>query len=494
MSDMMIDALRWLRAEAGRLDLDNAEAADLMSAELGVPRSSAIRNIRNARKAIKELLGSEPEPVEQTAPTMVLDEDEDGVELDADEPTSDTWRYYPETHEYVFRIKGDSFDTPREEVADLVWWYTRTAGNKTQREVCRLAQQEHGRTLTRDYLKRMLAIMGVTKDAPPWAPHDLARYTDEELSKLMFARLQAEAESTYTREAPREYKRLWQQAEKRARDQDRIVEAITAALEARPRRELEPVEVASTRTMAVVGLYDCHIGKRSDAGGLKESVTTMVGAVRKLAARLVDTRAPERIVVAVGGDYLHIDNMASTTTAGTPQDVDASAPRILAAAIEALEESVGILASVAPVGVVIIPGNHDRMLAYAVMQAVARSFASHDRVEVNVHHNTRAYVRYGRCLVGFEHGDGPKAADLASIMSTERRVDWGATLHHSWIVGHLHHIHEREVAGCHVLQAPSLAGADAWHKRKGYVTSTRALRAYLFDPLEGAVGQIQVSV
>ena len=501
---LFVRVLRWHQDDASRCEIPVGDAADILCADLDVSRASLMRNVRTAREALALLeptcapspepaaVASSPAPRDACPPAMGL-ADDDEVELDADEPTNDAYRYYPETHEYVFRIKGDSFGLRREEVADLVWWYTRSAGNATQREVTRRAQQEHGRTLTRDYLRRMLLVLGITKDAPPWAPHDLERYTATELNKLKFARLQAEAEGVDTREASREYRRLWQQEAKLRRDQDRIVEALAGALEQRPTPTLERVEVASTQTMAVVGLYDCHIGKRDTSGaGLDHSVEVMVSAVRKLAGRIASMHAPERIVVAVGGDYLHVDTIGATTTAGTAQDVDATSSRILAAGIDALITCVDTLAQLAHVEVVIIPGNHDRILASAVMLAVSRHYASHDGVEVQVHHSTRAYVRYGRCLLGLEHGDGPKPADLATIMSTERAADWGATTCKAWLVGHLHHVHEREVAGCHVLQAPSLAGADAWHNRKGYVTSTRALRAYLFDRVEGMVGQVQV--
>jgi metallophosphoesterase superfamily enzyme len=502
-------AVRWLQADPAHMDMEASAAADALCAEVDASRSSVVRTLGTARQAV-ELLGGacvpSPEPAASTAspppalvetcpePTMVLDEPPvENVDLDTSDDGSDRWRFYPETGEYLFVIKGTTFDMPKEQVADMVWWFTTTGAHKSKREVGRLLLQNHGRNLTHDFMARMLKLLGITKDSPPWAPHDLQRYTPDELAKLQFNRQQAEVELAFSKETPREYKKRWLAAEKRLLERDQLVDALTAALESRPRRAIEPVEVATTKALAVVGLYDCHIGKRSDKGGLEESVAVMVDAVRKLAARLADAQPPKRIVVAVGGDYLHIDGMAATTTAGTPQDVDASAPRILAAAIDALEVCVDTLAQLAPVEVVIIPGNHDRMLAHAVLQAIARSYRGHERVEVQMHHGTRAYVRYGRCLIGFEHGDGPKAADLASIMAHERAADWGATKWRGWLVGHLHHVHEREVAGCHVLQAPSLAGADAWHKRKGYVTSTRALRAYLFDPLEGAVGQVQVT-
>lgn len=501
MATQLDKIISWYRADLTRLEMEPGDALDAIEQVVDGERSSLRRNARVARSAIEAFSNTAPAPeLKAKPPGMTLgrepepeaEREAEPVDLDTDEPTTDRWSYDAEAGEYVFMIKGDAFDMPASEVQDLVWWYVRSAGNSTQREVTRRAQIEHGRTLTRDYLRRMLLSLGITKDCPPWAPHMLSRYTSGDLSKLKYQRLQAEAEHVDTREAAREYRGLWRKAEQRAAEVDARAAALVEALASRPVTPLPRVDVAHTSALAVIALYDAHIGKRDvEGGGLEHTVSTVVDATRRLAGRLIALGAPERVAIAVGGDFVHIDNDGSTTTAGTPQDTDASPSCILAAAIDCLVAVVEVMAQVADVELVVIPGNHDRILASAVMLALAQRYRESERVDVRVHHSTRAYLRWGACLLGFEHGDGPKVGDLGPLMASEQASAWGATRHRFWTVGHLHSVHEREVNGVHVLQAPSLAGADRWHHRKGYTTSTRAMRAYLYDKAEGMVATVQ---
>jgi hypothetical protein len=54
------------------------------------------------------------------------------------------------------------------------------------------------------------------------------------------------------------------------------------------------------------------------------------------------------------------------------------------------------------------------------------------------------------------------------------------------ITGHLHHVHEHD-QGVLILQQPSIAGPDQWHRKKGYVTSQAGMRAYAIDQRLGLV-------
>ena len=496
MDTLFAHVLRWLQADSSRLTLSASQIADALGDSLQGTRPSIMRNARAAREAL-DLLGSPPPA---TACSMVLAEDAPGAEttgieqVDRGAPdTTDSFALDWDAHEYVFDFREMRWTVPFGEVAAWCWWYPTQGERLTASQLTLRAGEDHGRDLSEDWARRALRVLGVRKGSPPFAPHELMRFTPEQLAKIAHQRRANAAERALRRDEARQWRSIAQDAQRKLYDHERRVDRLVDALASRRSPERAPLEVEPTRTAAVVALYDAHIGKRDvDGLGLEHTVEVMVDAVRRLAARLASTHGPERIIVAVGGDYLHVDTMGATSTAGTPQDVDATTPEILAAGIDALIESVDELARVAPVEVVIIPGNHDRGLAYAVMQAVARHYAPREQIAVRVHEGTRAYVRYGASLVGLEHGDGPKVGDLAAIMATERASDWGESSARLWLVGHLHHVHEREVGGVHVVQVPSLAGADAWHNRKGYVTSTRALRAYLLDYTEGMVGHVQV--
>lgn len=117
-----------------------------------------------------------------------------------------------------------------------------------------------------------------------------------------------------------------------------------------------------------------------------------------------------------------------------------------------------------------------------------------DRVRVREHGGSRAYVEIGQSLVMLEHGDGPKDGDLAALMAGEAREAWGRTRHRYALRGHWHHERTRDVGGVQILQVPSLAPADAWHRHKGYTLASRAHVAYLLDEQEGLIGRSRVAL
>jgi hypothetical protein len=79
---------------------------------------------------------------------------------------------------------------------------------------------------------------------------------------------------------------------------------------------------------------------------------------------------------------------------------------------------------------------------------------------------------------------------MGAVIATERPRDWGATDYRYAVTGHLHHVHEREVGGVHLLQAPTFAPPDRWHGKHGYVTSDRGLKTYLFCERKGLVASL----
>jgi len=242
----------------------------------------------------------------------------------------------------------------------------------------------------------------------------------------------------------------------------------------------------------VISPTDFHWGKYGwvdevgETYDFDEAKKRLMGKTQELIKRLYSK--PEQIIISTGSDWFHVDNDAGTTTKGTPQDMIGSPAEILMTGCKLAREHIDLLRQVAPVKVVFMPGNHDRMSAIALMMYLSAVYEDCEDCEVVVSPSSRQYVEYGNNLLGFIHGDGAK--NLEELMSCEQRELWGKCQHHTWFHGHLHHRKVLESKGCMIIQLPSLAGHDRYHARQGYTTSQAGLAAHIIDKEKGIIGSM----
>ena len=286
-----------------------------------------------------------------------------------------------------------------------------------------------------------------------------------------------------------------------------ILEDIRAESSASP-SELPIVPklgLPETRHMLEVSAFDLHFGKlawREEAGedyDLAIARTAFQTAVEDLLAKASGFPL-QRILLPIGNDLLQADNLQGTTTGGTPQDTDSRYHKAFRAARSALAWAIDRLSQVAPVLVIVVPGNHDRLTAFHMGEVLEAQFASDPRVTVDNSPKLRKYVAFGVNLLGFTHGSEEKMADLPLIMAREEPTAWASAQHYEWHIGHLHKSKEvRYTAGdsfngVRVRILPSLCTADAWHYSRGYVGERRSAEAYLWNFATGYAGHLASNV
>jgi hypothetical protein len=170
------------------------------------------------------------------------------------------------------------------------------------------------------------------------------------------------------------------------------------------------------------------------------------------------------------GDLFHADNQSQMTPGhGNKLDVDSRHPKIIRAGLNVSRRCIDrMLSTHRRVLVSCLPGNHDPESARMLGLLLEVLYEREPRVQVIDNVNPYMYHRHGKCLIGAVHGDGPKIADLAGIMSADRPKDWGETEYRYWYTGHIHHKSRNELYGCVQESFRTLAGRDAWHHGKGY--------------------------
>lgn len=143
----------------------------------------------------------------------------------------------------------------------------------------------------------------------------------------------------------------------------------------------------------------------------------------------------KKIVIAFLGDILHSNNAMGTTAKGTPQDMDTRLNKIFDRALEMLISTIETFERIAPIEVVYVPGNHDRETGYMLNKALQQAFRKDSNVEFFNSPNPRKARKYGKCLIGWTHGDMKKDRML-EWMKTEYREEYGSTIYQEVHAGH----------------------------------------------------------
>lgn len=248
-----------------------------------------------------------------------------------------------------------------------------------------------------------------------------------------------------------------------------------------------------------ISIPDIHFGKLAwgeETGedyDLKIACERFNVAIAELLSR-VNLEKVERILLPIGNDMINIDNNNNTTTAGTPQSVDGRFPKIIRVVKELLIENIVKLATIAPVDVLVIPGNHDNHTMFMIGEILEAYFYNTEKVAVFNSPEPRKYYQYGLNGFQYTHGDNEKHPELGLIFATENPKLWADTRFRVAKLGHFHKtkklnfVSVDEFQGFQVEVLPSLSGTDLWHKKKGYM-SNKAAKAFLYHKTKGKIAE-----
>ena len=251
--------------------------------------------------------------------------------------------------------------------------------------------------------------------------------------------------------------------------------------------------------LVVLNVFDLHLGKfcwGKETGGenydAKIAARVYGQAFREMVEQIKGFGLPvKRVLIPFGNDFLNANNEEGTTAKGTPQHNDGRQQRTYAKGFDITEEAVDWVAQeLGPVDLLAVPGNHDPDEVFRLAHALRIAFRHHPQVQVDDSPGTRKYYRFGKVLIGLDHGDEISAKDLPLQMAAQRPQDWAETAAgcREWLLGHVHHRRAREF-DCEaedgpvmVRWFPSLAPADVWHSKKGFNLSARSAEWLFYGP------------
>jgi hypothetical protein len=245
---------------------------------------------------------------------------------------------------------------------------------------------------------------------------------------------------------------------------------------------------------------DLHVGKLAwgpETGGAHYDSRIAVELYHQALFKLVERTGAfnvGRIVLPIGNDMLNSDNVQQTTTRGTQQLGDGRWHKTYKMVREMLTHGIEFLRQIAPVHVVVVPGNHDQQAMWTMGELLRTRFHYDEAITFDNDPILWKFFEFERNMFMFLHGDKGKKPDYPAVMARQQPTMWGRTEHREVHTGHLHTKQVEERYGTKIIISPALCPPDAWHAENLYVGNARAAEGLVYHPTEGRVSNATYTV
>jgi hypothetical protein len=268
-------------------------------------------------------------------------------------------------------------------------------------------------------------------------------------------------------------------------DEQREVELRQAALEGmsdsvkRARPVPAPKIVASDRLNLFL-ITDFHLGMLAwdqETRGENWDISIAEQTLRAWFDLALSQMPPaETAVFAQLGDFLHFDSLdAVTPLHRNVLDADTRYPKLVRVAQRAVSDAIlGILTKHRRVKIIMAEGNHDMAGSVWLRETTAHHWANNDRVSVDTSPDPYYCVEHGLTSLFFHHGHLRKPGNVDAVFTSKFRDVFGRTKFSYGHMGHMHHEKMVESALMQVTQYGTLAAADAYASRGGYLAQRSA--------------------
>jgi hypothetical protein len=278
------------------------------------------------------------------------------------------------------------------------------------------------------------------------------------------------------------------------------LEAIEALKEELPRVDLPPPAIMHRNDdlMNVYVITDYHIGMMADQDetgdadwDTKKSEQLFVNWFAT-ASRLAPN---SRIGVLCNlGDLLHADGMIPETPHSKHVlDVDTRFQKVVRIAIRMIRRAIEILADKhEEVHIIMADANHDPASGAWLRELLSAMYDHNPQISVNTSMDTYYCVEHGKTVVFFHHGHRKKMEQIDNVFVAKFRKIYGNADFCYAHMGHLHHDRSLETNLMTVERHRTLAPADAYSSKSGYV-SGRDAKVITYSKRFGEVGRLIIS-
>lgn len=277
-----------------------------------------------------------------------------------------------------------------------------------------------------------------------------------------------------------------------------ILDAIEDATN--PIERLPPIKAPKTSASHLCNMYtftDYHMGmlawhKEGGADWDRDiAERTLIGAFEQMI-----TMSPEADTCIINqlGDFLHYDGLAQVTpTSHHMVEADGNYSQMVNSTIRALRRVIDIaLMKHKNVHLIMAEGNHDLASSVWLRHLFTALYENEPRLTVNNSEIPYYVYQHGKVMLGFHHGHKKKKEGLPLLFAAKFHKIWGETTKRYIHTGHYHHEDVKEFPGVKVIQHPTLAAADSYAARGGWM-SEQQTSCVTYHNEFGKVGEVVVN-
>jgi len=277
----------------------------------------------------------------------------------------------------------------------------------------------------------------------------------------------------------------------KADDAANIMEQVANAFKDIPSVLLPDPIFRNNDLMTVYPVMDAHFGMFAwgkETGGqdydLNLAESDLLQAFSDI---LAVTPVTQKAVLILGGDTLHADNNdAETPRSKHKLDTDGRHFKAVDVAIRAICTIIDILAARhTELTVRVLRGNHDVSAHMILTFALAERYRLAENVTIDKSPRDLFWVKHGRALVAFHHGDKAPAQRLAMALADEC-PHWSDTRDRHILTGHIHHDSVKDFPGVKWWSLRAFCPADDYGSSFG---PRRALQAMVYCAKKGLILQ-----
>lgn len=223
-----------------------------------------------------------------------------------------------------------------------------------------------------------------------------------------------------------------------------------------------------------IQIGDAHLGMLAHAAETHKNFDLHIAETELTTAIaiLIDQLPPvERLVINDLGDFTHYENMLAITEGyGHMLDADGRFPKMITVYSRLMRRIVEMALTKAQfVDVIVNQGNHSRTNDIWMAELLRVAYGHTGRVNVLNNHNVFIGYRMGRTFVMTHHSDKCRPNDLAGVMTTDFRRDWGEADYCYIDIGHIHHqMVSKEHPGVQIESFNILAPRDKYAHEGGW--------------------------
>lgn len=263
--------------------------------------------------------------------------------------------------------------------------------------------------------------------------------------------------------------------------QQMMLEAIEALKEDIPR--VKPIAAPKHGNQNLLNCYvitDYHLGmlawSEETKGGDWDIDIAQDLIVKWFAQAIEQSPNADTAVFAQLSDFLHFDGMDAVTPASKHLlDVDTRFAKLVRSAIRVLRTVIDMLLTKhKKVHIIMADANHDPVSQIWLREWFSVLYENETRITVDKSPNPYNAFEFGRTALFFHHGHKRKVTNVSEVFAGQFREMFGRTKYAYAHTGHLHSIDVKENNLMIVEQHRTLAPADAYAARGGWLSGRDA--------------------